>query len=165
MQRCLLYTKLLLLLVFDYSIAFLYTQEIFISLSVCKDDSFILNYSFLWSLVNPLHYYISKKSILLSTCKDGSSPIQHHRGLLESEVSQQSAGPGPVSFGEINEEWKDRGSQVRLRSPRYRSILGTRSTTPEPSKHVISPKQWECFQNHTWSTRAPAPNGPGLVRG
>ena len=82
----------------------MYIQEIFFSLSACKDGFFILNYSFLWSLVNPLNYCISKMFFSLSACKDGSSPSQDHRGLPESEVSQQSVGHGLVSFGEINEE-------------------------------------------------------------
>lgn len=35
-------------------------------------------------------------------------------GHVKSEVSQQDAGPGPASLGEINEEWKDGDSRVRL---------------------------------------------------
>lgn len=31
-----------------------------------------------------------------------------------SQVSQQGAGPGPASLGDINEEWKDGDSRVRL---------------------------------------------------
>ena len=33
---------------------------------------------------------------------------------VESEVSQQGAGPGHANLGEINEEWKDGDRQVRL---------------------------------------------------
>ena len=83
-------------------------------------------------------------------------------GHFESEVSQQVPGPGPASLGEINEEWKDGDSQVRL--PKFDLRQPDREAAADGAKTEVATRKRVNLNSLSLASSLSVPPQPPRVK-